>query len=1842
MNETPRAGCPFARRLERALELSNEGLTVRELRKVLMGQGFAYLPAEIQAQLQACPDTFVRGDDGVWSLVPATPGECALPEDARAPLCATPPDLSRYVAFDVETTGLEPESDRIFQIAAVRVDGEGPMVGPPADDALFSRYAKLEGCELPYSLRVKLGLVDHPEWQQELDEASPLAEVIEEFRRWVGDVPLVAHNAEFDVAFLRSAGERVGWHPENPTLCTLELAMLACPELPRHRLEDLAEHFELGPVVGKWLLEAGLDEALFGTFHNAATDVLYVVALLNSVTNRLRQRIADHGEFRAAAWRLLPELCQRLGLPAESHADSPSTSCADTTARDGAPCPTRIPAELDPDEVSKWFAQQVALHDLKPREAQYEMVRRVSQCLTEGGIAAIEAPTGTGKTFGYLAPCAVAAGSGIRPIFVSTHTRLLQDQLAADLMHLNTLWGLSLSGQILKGLQNYLCRSEFNTLLAQAIGADGLPASGGTLTPQQRYALLCLLSWQATTREGLLEEVSFWLRERFPAAKALCSQLAAEWGRCPEERCPGCYHADAYDRAAGADVVITNHALLLAKEWDEDGLFPTHVVLDEAHKLEDAATDADTDEASRTTILRLLRQLHDRRSGHGLLVRLQSVIATDAERKPVRAAFGRVDRVEQRVSGFAECLQQYCERQGRPFDAAYGAKLRLRASPRRANPTGWEPVETEKRALVELLNSLARELSELRGMLGSSPLREHQDETLRQLQYLEDKLGEEAEKLETILQVGYDPLKRVHWVELESDGTNKAVSWAIKSAPVRVGDLLAERLYDRAHAVVLTSATLGTTRDQGFAFVLDRLGLTERLEADRAISLPHPFDYSRALFAVTRYLSSAARPNEMRQFEEDITDELRRFCEFGEGDALCLFTARRRMERVFEEIRGDLGKSGIAVDAQVPHASRRALLEDFRSRPGSVLLGLKSFWEGVDVPGSNLRYVTMDKLPFPLLDDPIVGARSEEIRARSGHEFVDYILPLMLTDFKQGFGRLIRDENDIGVVLLLDKRVWTKEYFADLTGALPGDRDEHSTVTIPDDDVLLNRRRVYQAIIDHLRGAPREWNLDLDAMRQRLEQMQEGPTRGFARLLTEVSLPSGFDPDAPDVWARVLRAVEEGFGYSGFLSVEQETAVRAVLRGDDVMVILPTSAGKSLAFQLPALLTPGLTVVFSPLKALMKDQVDRLQDLGLRCVDRIDGSQSPEEQEDVFERMRRGDTRLLYISPERIRDPRLRAALRATPDIARVVVDEAHCVHEWGQSFRPDYLHIREIVRDLTKNAERRIPLAALTATAGPPLRASIAKHLGLSQYTEVQRSPDRPELHFVVYNEHTPGVYCIDREDDKLTVLRRILHHADRQAHSAIVYTSTTGEAERLAGKLRTSGLPARCYHGKMDDQARHETQEMFLDGQVGTIVATKAFGMGIDKPDVRYVIHYNLPASVEEYFQEAGRAGRDGKASYCILLYHPADLRVHEDYFIAKAVPDERQLNVLLYGLKKRMGNSGGGPLYVDSRDLSTDTGVEEQQLGLHLHLLERRGAIHRGADITLVASCRLIRPMNEIAARAVALGTSPCVAKAVVRILKRRAIATQRSELRTVDEARTEGVSPREVDDLLYALAQERLVIYRAFARALSIERTDRLDVQPGANRAAVQQEMRDKLDYIRRYAESALDAPCCRRYLLECLGYTEASSSPTPCCSHCNPNDYPWLDEDVTLDLANPEVHQDVEYAVLQAVDWNARREPPYGQNQLTRLLLGDDYVEGSNDEASWQTNVRRRRIAESEYFGRLQGLPRGTARIGEALETLKAAGLVQMHSREAGFGPYPYPALTDAGARHLTRGKHIGQ
>lgn len=350
------------------------------------------------------------------------------------------------------------------------------------------------------------------------------------------------------------------------------------------------------------------------------------------------------------------------------------------------------------------------------------------------------------------------------------------------------------------------------------------------------------------------------------------------------------------------------------------------------------------------------------------------------------------------------------------------------------------------------------------------------------------------------------------------------------------------------------------------------------------------------------------------------------------------------------------------------------------------------------------------------------------------------------------------------------------------------------------------------------------------------------------------------------------RLLREFWGHDEFRP-GQDICIEAALQGRDVVAILPTGAGKSLVYQMTALLKPNLTLVISPLISLMKDQIDGLQARGLPATF-VNSSLRPTEAEDRMAAVAAGRIKLLYISPERFNSITFRERIRSTP-ISMIAIDEAHCLSEWGHDFRPAYMRINSHRNELFPNAQ----IMALTATATPQVRADIIDHLGIENPFVHVGGFDRPNIDWGVRDIHVDNLAELDRE--KIRNIDELLEElAGHQNATAIIYTGTRNSAEKIAAAVALRGFRTMAYHGGQNTGDRDEAQESFMDGDVDVVVATSAFGMGVDKDNVRLVIHYQIPGTIEAYYQEAGRAGRDGHPCRCVLLFNEADRELQENF--------------------------------------------------------------------------------------------------------------------------------------------------------------------------------------------------------------------------------------------------------------------------------------------------------------------------------------------------------------------------
>ena len=559
------------------------------------------------------------------------------------------------------------------------------------------------------------------------------------------------------------------------------------------------------------------------------------------------------------------------------------------------------------------------------------------------------------------------------------------------------------------------------------------------------------------------------------------------------------------------------------------------------------------------------------------------------------------------------------------------------------------------------------------------------------------------------------------------------------------------------------------------------------------------------------------------------------------------------------------------------------------------------------------------------------------------------------------------------------------------------------------------------------------------------------------------------------------RLLRRRWGHESFRP-GQEHIIEALLQERDVLGVLPTGGGKSVCYQLPALLREGLGLVISPLISLMQDQVEGLRAHGIDATF-INSTIPKHEVEQRWTDAEHGRYDLLYMAPERLDTDVFRARAERL-DVSLLAVDEAHCVSEWGHHFRPDYLKIPE-GRALMEDP----PTIAVTATATPAVRRDILRLLRMPEAEEVVRGFDRPNI-----------VWSVFRTEKKWAKLRDV---TESVPGSGIVYAATRRATERWARRLRDAGVSAASYHGQMDGSDREARQQAWLDDEVRVMVATNAFGMGIDKPDVRFVVHADVPSSLEAYYQEAGRAGRDGERAYAVLLFQEPDARTQEA-LIESSHPTPQEVRSVYDAVcnvgQVPVGSEPDGPLVVDRTAVQKITGFARSKVRTAVELLDRQGAWRRIPRRSHYGLLRFERGAGQIRRYADQLDNRAL--GAFVRTLLRLVHADAFSEWWPLDVRRATDrldLSRTRLDRGLNYLEERGLLRWRPPGDALQVElafpRAQKLPIEDqGVQRARDRAETR--LQYMLRYARSVL---CRRHFLLTYFG----EESPERCgaCDVC---------------------------------------------------------------------------------------------------------------------------------------------
>ncbi len=692
------------------------------------------------------------------------------------------------------------------------------------------------------------------------------------------------------------------------------------------------------------------------------------------------------------------------------------------------------------------------------------------------------------------------------------------------------------------------------------------------------------------------------------------------------------------------------------------------------------------------------------------------------------------------------------------------------------------------------------------------------------------------------------------------------------------------------------------------------------------------------------------------------------------------------------------------------------------------------------------------------------------------------------------------------------------------------------------------------------------------------------PTPANRSLSFGVSAPS---PPAPHPRLDEARALLRGtFGYDDFRA-GQANAVSAILGGRDTLVILPTGGGKSLCFQVPALVLDGLTVVISPLISLMKDQVDALAARGLPAT-YINSTLSPSEVSERMSRVQRGEVKLLYLAPERFDLGRMAERLRAV-GVTLLAVDEAHCISEWGHDFRPSYLRVKDVRQQLGAP-----PTVALTATATPEVREDIVRQLALDDPEIVITGFDRTNLSYHVIPTRNDAA-----KDETMVGLVR------GQAEGvAIVYASTRKTVERIAGVLQRAKVPAVAYHAGLDDAHRAEVQDAFMSGRVRVIVATNAFGMGIDKPDVRLVIHHAIPGTLEAYYQEAGRAGRDRQPATAILLHAFPDRFTHE-FFINGALPARATVEAV-YAAAQRLAG-GDGLLTASAAELAaTAKGkVSDREAESALRILARGGALavadasRTHAHVRLLATPERIRRELPEAEYGLEL--------ALLRSLWKRARGGLHTGIVADLDALPPGLGgPMGASGLLDALQGRQFLVWHRLGEGITLTDPSRaIDGWP-VDWAALDRRRRGELRKLEMVQKYAYTDQCRRAFVLRYFGDPAAR----PRCDNC----------DNCLGIRHE--------ARVPETGANPRRRPAAQKAGATDLPL-------SRDEIARMDALRalRSRLAKEQEVPAYVIFPDRALREIARANPRSAAALGQVHgvgpARLERFGKAVLEALADA-------------
>jgi ATP-dependent DNA helicase DinG len=924
-----------------------------------------------------------------------------------------------YVALDLETTGLDPDRDTILEVGAVRfrTSFSNGTVQAQVQETWSSTINP--GRPIPIQVQHLTGIT-----QEEVSRAPRFSQVLEPLRSFLGSHPLIGHNVSFDLSFL----DKHYLPLDNLAVDTFEMASILMPHAARYSLSELGETLGLKHLgTHRALDDAQATRALFVALLQLASEL--PMAVLQEI-NRLASRVdwplrdvfrdVERGLARTAfGGGIGQQLAAQLGTREEMLGPLFATEQEEEElVRAARPRAVGVDALAAMLEEGGLFAEHFPGYEHRPQ--QVEMLRAVGQAFNERQHLMVEAGTGTGKSIAYLLPAVAFAHLNSEPVVVSTNTINLQDQLfLKDVPDLQKLLPFEFRAVILKGRSNYLCQRRL-AVLRQA----------GVSSTEEMRMLAKVLAWVPSTQTG--ERGELFMPDR--AEQALWGKISAESETCTLDRCRfreqgRCYFYRARRAAENAHLIIVNHALLLSDVAVENRVLPEYryLIVDEAHHLEGNVTRQLSFQADQRNVERILNELARPVGIRRYVGFLSDVLARCRGKIPPEEwamleghIHGTQQQVEAALTNLYAFFSVLCGflREHGPKRGEYSQRLRL-TSGLRVQPA-WGDIEITWDNLSSQLYTIVGDLEKLHG-----GLEELEPFDIAALEGMAQdcagyafRLGELREQINAC--IAEPDSGAIYWADLSS--RDERVT--LHAAPLHVGSLVERHLFQAKESVILTSATLAT--DNRFDFLRERLNAWEADE----LAVGSPFDYKNSTLL---YLPVDIPEPNQAYFQKSVEDALIALCRATQGRTLVLFTSYNQLRSTARAITRPLADEGIVVYEQGAGISRVQLLENFRTTPRSVLMGTRSFWEGIDVVGEALSVLVIARLPFTVPDDPIYAARAETF----DNPFAEYAIPETILRFRQGFGRLIRTKTDRGVVVILDKRLLTKSYGPMFLNSLP-------------------------------------------------------------------------------------------------------------------------------------------------------------------------------------------------------------------------------------------------------------------------------------------------------------------------------------------------------------------------------------------------------------------------------------------------------------------------------------------------------------------------------------------------------------------------------------------------------------------------------------------------------------------------------------------------------------------------------------------------------------------------------------------------------------------------------------